>query len=244
MERRTDILKEVQEISSLVAGIGSVNPYQVPQGYFETFAEQLLLKLKAGNQDARKELETLSPLLSSISRQLPFDLPANYFNDLSEQALAGVKAIEFVNEELENLSPLMSSLKSKAVYEVPEGYFDTLAGNILSKVKRQRPAKVVSIGFGKKVMRYAAAAVIVGVMAIGGWLYFSQPKPVPVATAASEEEMMSFLENDVTPVAETALNSNAEMNESDMKVMLANVPDEELEQYAIDNTESNNTLSN
>ena len=239
MEPRTEILRELKEISPVVAGISSLNPYHLPDGYFETFAEQLMQRIRTNSISAKEELESLSPLLNSLSKQLPFDLPENYFEDLSEQALVGVKAIEFVNEELENLSPLMSSLKSKPLYKVPSGYFGTLPEKILNKVKNQQSGKLISINPARRIMKYAVAAMVVGVIAIGSWFMFNRPvidqPTVKVENSvhqASDEEMLNFIQNDASPVAETALNTNEDMNQSDMKVMLANVPDEELEQFA------------
>jgi hypothetical protein len=238
MEPRNEILVELKTISPVVAGIGSLNPYQLPEEYFETFAEQVMKRIRAASISAKEELENLSPLLNSLSKQLPFDLPENYFQDLSEQALVGVKAIEFVNEELENLSPLMSSLKSKPVYKVPFGYFSNLPEKILNKAKNQG-GKLIPINPVKRLMKYAVAAIVAGVIAMGSWFMFNravidQPT-VKVENSlhqASDEEILNFIQSDASPVTETALNTNGEMNQADMKMMLANVPDEELEQFA------------
>jgi len=241
MEPGTDILMELKEISPVVAGISSLNPYQLPAEYFETFPEQMMKRIRTVSLSAKEELESLSPLLNSLSKQIPFDLPVNYFQDLSEQVLVGVKAIEFVNEELENLSPLMNSLKSKSLYKVPFGYFGTLPEMILNKVKNQEErGKLISIRPVRRLMKYAVAAIFVGVIAIGSWFVLNNQPGVIQPTAkvenavhqASDEEMLNFIQNDDAPAAETALNTNEEMNEADMKVMLANVPDEELEQFA------------
>ena len=248
MDPRLDILDELKQISPLVAGIGPVNPYTVPEGYFESFAQAVLNRIQVEKMDARQELESLSPLLSSISRQVPYELPENYFNELSDQALVGAKAIEFVNEELENLSPLMSSLKSKNVYEVPEGYFDSLAQQILVKARKHQPAKVIAFRPVRKMMRYAVAAMVIGVLAIATWVY---QKPVVDTIAiqnsiqkASDEEILNFIQNDEAPLSESLLNTDGEMDESDMKAMLADVSDKELEQFDNESTDQNNTLSN
>ena len=253
MDSRLTILEELKQISPLVAGIGPVNPYHAPEGYFSSFAQQLMERIRINSLDAKQELESLSPLLSSISKQVPYELPENYFTDLSDQALVGAKAIEFVNVELENLSPLMSSLKSKNVYEVPEGYFDSLAQKILVEARKQRPAKVIAFRPVRKVMRYAVAALVIGIMAVGGWFLQQQPTVDPSVTKiesgiqkASDEEILNFIQNDEAPapLGEAILNTDGEMDESDIKAMLADISDNELEQFANESTDQNNTLSN
>jgi hypothetical protein len=252
MDSKLTILEELRQISPLVAGIGPVNPYRVPEGYFNSFAQQLMERIRINSLDARQELESLSPLLSRISKQVPYELPENYFTDLSDQALVGAKAIEFVNVELENLSPLMSSLKSKNVYEVPEGYFDSLAQKILVEARKQRPAKVVAFRPVRKLMRYAVAALVIGIMAVGAW-FLQQPTIDSTVTKietgiqkASDEEILNFIQNDEAPapLGETILNADGEMDESDIKAMLADISDSELEQFANESTDQNNTLSN
>jgi len=249
MDSRLTILEELKQISPLVAGIQPIAPYRAPEGYFESFAQQLMERIKLNTLAAKEELESLSPLLSSISKQVPYELPENYFNELSEHALVGARAIDFVNEELENLSPLMISLKGRNVYQVPEGYFNGLAENILSKAKQQ-PARIIAFRPVKRIMRYAVAAVVIGVMALSVWLV--QRPAADNVTAniengiqkASDEEILNFIQNDDVPVGETVLNTDADMNGADMKAMLADISDTELEQFANESLDQNNSLSN
>jgi len=252
MDSRLTILEELKQISPLVAGIQPIAPYRAPDGYFESFAQKLMERIKVTPISAKAELESLSPLLSSISKHVPYELPGNYFNELSDQALVGVRAIDFVNEELENLSPLMSSLKSKMVYEVPVGYFDSLPEKILTEARKQQPAKVIAMRPMRRIMRYAVAAVLIGVMAISAWLMQRSPIETTVAKTkveagiqkASDEEILSFIQNDEAPLSESIFNSDSDMDESDIKTMLANVSDSELEQFANESIDQNNSISN
>ena len=250
MASRLTILEELSQISPLVAGMGPGNPYSVPEGYFEAFAQKLMERIKSNAVDPKEELEGLSPLLNSISRQVPYKMPEDYFNELSEQALVGAKAIDFVNEELENLSPLMNSLKGKKVYEVPEGYFESLADNILIEARKQKPAKVIAFRPVKRVMRYAVAALVIGVMAISVWVIQKPSSPTVIAKIengiqnASDEEINNFIQNNEAPLGETVLSTDAEMSVADMKAMLADISDKELEQFATESLDQNNSLSN
>ena len=156
-----------------MAQVGTNLPYQVPQGYFEGLAAAILQRIKTESLDAQQEVETLSPLLAGLSKKMPFSVPEGYFSELSGNVVGGVKAIDFVNEELEVISPLMRELKAKNVTKCPQGYFENLAGNVLDKVRERKPAKVVSMNAGRRLMRYAVAAVIAGALAIGGWFYLA-----------------------------------------------------------------------
>lgn len=235
MENRNTILNELKEISPVVAQAGFENPYDVPQGYFDNFAAILLQRIKAGEAStAKEELETLSPLLSGLSKKTPFSAPAGYFDELTDNAVAGAKAIDFVNGELENLSPLMSSLKGKNVYEVPAGYFEQLPAQMLQKAKSQ-PAKVVSMNFTRKVVRYAAAAVVAGLIVAAAWMYMGSKETEPGLAGIeliSDEALENYVENQVVSLAETTIiAANAEIEAEDLKDMLADVSDEELQKY-------------
>jgi hypothetical protein len=224
------------------------NPYEIPQGYFDSLPATILNRIKAEQTDnASQELEMLSPLLSRIGKSTPFSMPAGYFDELSENAVAGAQAIEFVNGELENLSPLMISLRNKQVYQAPAGYFEQLPEQILNTAKAQQPAKVVSINFARRVMRYAAAAVVAGIIGVAGWMHLGHrnaitPDTPPIAhvqkqlDSVSDEVLEKYLENQATAPAETAAVvtntiANGEIDTSDMKDMLADVSDEDLQQY-------------
>ena len=229
------------------------NPYDVPQGYFDSLPATILNRIKAEQTDnASEELEMLSPLLSRIGKTTPFSMPAGYFDELSENAVAGAQAIEFVNGELENLSPLMTSLRNKQVYEVPTGYFEQLPGRVLDAAKVQQPAKVISISFARRVMRYAAAAVVAGIIGVAGWMYLGNhnssvkhdsptvagfiPEQKKQLDSVSDDVLEKYLENQTAVPVETApaatnTTANAEIDTNDMKDMLADVSDEDLQQY-------------
>ncbi len=156
-----------------------------------------------------------------------------------------------MNEELENLSPVLSGLQSKQVYDVPAGYFENLPGIVLEKARAQKPARVVKMNATRRVVRYAVAAVIAGGLILSGWFYLGNSKggtpavdstgmladiPHPIADSLnniSEEGLQNYLENqnDATADAPIANNVDNDIKPSDMKAMLADVSDDELQQY-------------
>ncbi|MGB8191021.1 MAG: hypothetical protein WCF67_03835 [Chitinophagaceae bacterium] len=250
MEPKSIISGELKQISPTVAEIGFNLPYQVPQRYFEGLAEAILKRIKAESLSAGEELQTLSPLLAGLNKKSPYHVPDGYFSELSENVVGGMKAVDFVNNELQEISPVLDALKDKNVYQVPQGYFENLAGNILNRVKEAEPAKVIRMNPARRLMRYAAAAVITGAIAIGGWLYFNNDKPVtdPDTKLAavdkisddskvSDEEMASYLENETFIATNTASVENTgkddELNASDVKEMLSDVSEDELKDYLI-----------
>ncbi|HEY0679166.1 MAG TPA: hypothetical protein VGD17_12815 [Chitinophagaceae bacterium] len=242
MEAKSTILKELQEISPAVAAIGSHLPYRVPQGYFEGLAGSILDRIRAGSLNSREELETISPLLSGLSRKTPYEVPSDYFADLTENVVGGVKAIDFVQDELQTLSPMMEGLKRTNVYNVPSGYFDSLPVKILNKVQERQPAKVISMNT-RRFTRYAAAAILTGALAIGGWFYLNRSANTEQTVAGiekisddnkvSDEEMSSFIENETLPLVVSTSSVNEDIDESDVKEMLAEVSEDELQQFLI-----------
>ena len=252
-----NILKRVKEEEAgadPVVNINKENMYQAPAGYFDGLAGNILNRIKE-EEDGQylQEPDLSSTLWQQLGKKNPFTVPEGYFNEFSENIVAGAKAIEFVNEELENLSPLMTSLKTKQVYEVPSGYFEANAAAILKKLNA--PAgKVISIGFGRKMMRYAAAAVVAGLVLVAGYMYTGNTKPaVPAAgdvpgelAKVTDQEIENFLNNNTASLADTSsiVAADDEMSDKDSKDLLANISDEELQHYLEQYGSNPNAITN
>ena len=102
---------------------------------------------------------------------MPFNVPGGYFNELDEKIMEIIRSIldyQTSTEELESVSPLLSSISKRPVYSVPKGYFE----NFRPGVEEKKGTKVVSIT-GQKWFRYAAAAIIVGVILMAGVIAFN-----------------------------------------------------------------------
>lgn len=86
MERSKEIEAELSGIAPALGKNGiSVQPYQVPAGYFEHFAENLLPKIKAEEENPDTELNVISPLLAGLNRRTPYRVPDQYFNEFRIQ---------------------------------------------------------------------------------------------------------------------------------------------------------------
>ena len=168
MTRNTDILKELEQISPAVAQISEETPYQVPVGYFDTLDTIIMARIAAGGIEENS-------LLIVAGKQMPQDVPQGYFDTLSDSILSKIKAqqsIQTVAEELNELSPVLAGLSKENLYEVPAGYFENLSAGITEKTTE---TKVVSM-FSRKVwVRYAAAAVLFGMIAFGITFFIQQP---------------------------------------------------------------------
>jgi hypothetical protein len=157
-----DIIQELSDLGSNLPGNISANIYSVPPGYFESFGEQLLALIKGD--------ESLT-WLSSFPKEMPFNVPGGYFNELDEEIMEIIRRhpdYQTSREELESVSPLLSSISKRPVYSVPKGYFE----NFKPGVEEKKEPKVVSIT-GRKLTRYAAAAIIAGVIFMAGLIAFN-----------------------------------------------------------------------
>ena len=233
--------------------------YSVPAGYFEGFAEKLMGRIKAeipsppGEAEMSsplEELAMLSPFLSRIDKKMPFEVPEGYFSSLpvltTRLAMDDQTDLHQLNQD-----SLLAGLKNIPVYQAPEGYFNELADTILEKVKQQdreqqnapgkqqAPARVVSFGRRRNWWKYAAAAVVTGLILTGGWLKLhNSPLTAPAditksLSNVSDQEIESYLDNQNLPLADDLANSTAsvDITESDIKSLLGDVPDGELKEY-------------
>ncbi|HYM94366.1 MAG TPA: hypothetical protein VET23_09530 [Chitinophagaceae bacterium] len=173
MPQKHNILQELNDLGSTLGNIAPQNIYLVPDGYFEELANQVLNRVKnLHKENAQDELVYLSPLLSSLSIKNPYSVPEGYFESLEER-LSTVhenKNYQSPQEELAAISPLLSRLNKQGPYNLPQGYFETLEEMLGSRLDKKPERKVVSI-VNRSWFRYAAAAVLVGAVAVGGFLF-------------------------------------------------------------------------
>lgn len=238
--------EELNHLSSSLAGHAQM-PYTIPAGYFEGLAEQVLRRIRAMEAaTANEELNELSPLLAGLSKKMPYSVPADYFDQLHTEESAAA--------ELASISPLLSGLKKEMPYTVPAGYFENLADNVAKKAE-QKEAKVIAIT-SRKWFRYAAAAVMVGVIATLAFLKFGSDEPKASQPLAkfeknlnkeikkmSEKELNDFLQYNAAGLdgTENVKNDNVDdakellkdVSESEMKAFLEETADVETDSESI-----------
>ena len=158
-------------------GLSNYKTADVPVGYFDTLATSILTKIKApDNEDEATELSFLSPQLFSIKKQRTFDVPHGYFDTLTGSILTKIKAHdnEDAATEIGALSPMLYSIQNENVFTVPQGYFENLCGEVLDKVKPQ-PKVVAMQRRSTTIVKYAVAAALTGVMALGVFKFTGKP---------------------------------------------------------------------
>jgi gas vesicle protein len=209
MTNRNDILNELKELGSKLADAPLQNTYSVPEGYFEGFASQVLARIKAMDAaDAKEELNSLSPYLNNLSRELPYKTPAGYFDGLEERMMNAVRAsadYQTADEELEGLSPLLKGLKKENPYKVPQGYFE----NFSMPAVETAGTKVVSMA-SRKLFRYAAAAVVIGIVAISGMLFLN-----PGGKVDPNKDSHAWVEKNVKKVSSDKLDEFINLTEKE-----------------------------
>lgn len=260
-------IKTAREVPR-VAGLGTDKPlaFNVPEGYFEGFAQQVLNRIRSGagpstgSEDLSSRTspsgalgdaeEKLPAILVQTGKITPYSVPEGYFD---------------------GLSPILAVLKDKNPYLVPARYFDGLPAEIISKTaERQehvhRQARVIS--FGKR-LKYAAAAVVTGLIVTVGWLRWhtttsAGPRQVaaiaPTVTPAemarnlsrvSDADLQNYLVDQDTTLAQPVGNigngsamAAVDLDDSNLKALLSDVSDGELKQYMDEHGGANDIATN
>jgi hypothetical protein len=214
----------------------------------KAFSEKDLL-----GEGVQEELARISPIVSRIGRENPYRLPEGYFAEVS---------------------PILSVLKDKTTYVVPEGYFDYLPAaattTVMAAATAKAGAKVIAIGSRGKVVKghwwkYAGAAAaaclilvfswpqlhtgfsnISGEKADGGQHVGTTVDLAQTLHKVSDQEILNYLDDQNSILAEPVSNNTAtlDMNDSDIKTLLGDVPDGELQQYMEEHGRANDIATN
>ncbi len=251
MNPNLEILNELQSISPSVAAIARVNVYRVhksyftemskelmariaadklygdnknaftiPDGYFENLSKSVFDKIKRATQnEVAMEIDQLSPVVARIGNKNVYSLPDGYFENLSRTVFSkGQKAApNEVAFEMNELSPLLVGIGNRNVYGLPQNYFE----NLQYTFEEKPVAKVVKFSM-RSIAKYAAAAVVTGLLGIG---------------------IFTFVNNSVSvkPNAETAAlikQGNEIIKANTFDATLESLSDKELEKYLIQNGEN------
>lgn len=266
MNVKNDISEELRSVSELVATISRETPYRVaddyftdlsnrvllrvktqhkpvafnvPDGYFEGFAEGMLARIKAGgnkpvtepakavSETVEQELSALSPLLVQLRPKETYRMPEGYF---------------------EEASPVLAVAHPLNPYSVPSAYFQELPAEINQKISElqegKKTAKIVALGGGRtrRLWRYSAAAVVAGLILTIGWLRLQvtggdhHTRPAADMTASltkvSDQDLQSFLADQDTTLAQPVSGiASLDFNDNDLNSLLGDVPDGEIKQY-------------
>ncbi len=219
MHSNDTIQNELKELNSILAGISNENVYTVPMGYFEVLSHDILLGIK--------EQTTALTDISTV--------PAGYFDGLADTILGRIKAGS--DEE----SSLLASIKGINVYRVPSGYFAGLSTDIVNKLPQ--PAKVVVMEKRSSFFRYAAAAVITGIMGLSVISVFD--KNEKNGSIQSNPEMAFNFDEALSTVTDADIVSYLQKDGQDVNAALvASVADDKNLPDQVDYLTDDKTLDN
>lgn len=162
MKNRKIINDELKSLGIEIPDL-AIEPYHVPEGYFNSLADNILSRVKNLEISAEEEISQLSPLLSGLRKENPYHLPEGYFDE-------NLSSLPYIIAE-DQPSAILKLAEQETPYEVPAGYFDSLPQQVLSRTSRRTPV----ISMKRKWMKMAVAAVFAGMIAISGIFYFNTP---------------------------------------------------------------------
>ena len=242
MTQKDHILQELNSLDSSLAGQEPGNIFQVPVGYFDALAGTIMTRIKAMEAGtASEELNILSPLLAAMSKQTPYSVPVGYFHGLEESISYAMQTGD--GQDLETISPLLNGLKKQNPYTVPEGYFDTLTATAATtSAKPVEKAKVISMS-PVRWMRYAAAAMVIGIVSVSSFFLLNKKKSIDPDTASyawveknmkqvSTDDINKFLE--LTDETTLVASKDATQEEIKIKELLKDVSDKEIQDFLSD----------
>lgn len=238
MNNRDSIQDELKALDSQLPDSAERAPFSLPDGYFEGFAASVMARIK-GEQElsAADEIQQLSPLLAGISRTMPFSLPDHYFSDNLDSLYAVVAE--------EPVSTLLSAGSKTTPYSLPEGYFEGLSAQITGRIEEKKPVGGRVVSMRPRMMRWAVAAIMIGIVAISGIAYFNsngskKPDSIPVdnpqwvATKlqnVSPKDIDEFVRSADATASTQAAPKNTEAKPVEVKKMLHGVSDKELDEF-------------
>ena len=204
MNTREDIITEIKSISASLAAIPFVNVFTVNEAYFKTLPEIIISQINVG-----KDIHSAKKL----------SVPEGYFETLAVNILNKIHSIENnVAAELSEISPLLANIHNKETYTVPQGYFNKLS----FAVDQRKTVKVISINKPGSFFKYAAAAVITGLLGLS----------IVNIVATNNSDNHKILTAEIMPVT---TNSNTVVLNGNFDEALNNISEIEIEQYLQNN---------
>jgi len=234
------ILSELQAISPAVANLPKTNQFSVPLNYFETNVSNIINHIK--EKQVYEENDLLNPILSIEKNKPSFEIPTDYFETFENKLMNKIRSTQSVDDELSEIAPGLISLRNDNPFTVPKGYFDSTV--IAMPGKKNRLAKVFQM---KKMLRYAAAACIIGLI---GFLYVlikADNSALLVASSSNNQQaeelslndMVVYLEqmdsidhdNDIEFSNGDEVNLLVDLNKETIKELLNGIPDKGIQEF-------------
>ncbi len=223
MLKPDNILNELKALSTTVANIQRVNVFNVPDGYFNNLNQRVLLLKNAADNDTavtaavpegyfnnladtilgrikreaevenEVELENLTSILASIGNKNIYSIPQGYFDHLSDNINAQIlNQSTNIYSETHNISELVAGIGNRNIYTVPQSYFE----NLKAALYNTNTTKIVSLKSRFTSFKYAAAAVVTGIIGLSIFFVLNNGPVKPSAeTAAVMTEASEIIKN-------------------------------------------------
>jgi len=208
--------------------------YLVPKNYFEKLPFNVLTKIK--------------------SKEIIYNIPNNYFDNTYLEIINKINLnadITEVAEELNSIAPLLNTINKSSIYEVPENYFEAISIKPLGQ-----KTKIKALNFSYKWVKYAAAAVITGIIAVNA-LFMNTDKQMLVQHKNSininiEKSILNVSDNDLSKelgTEETAIAGVDDVsllpfqNITNTKDEIQYISDEEIENYMKENKSPSDNIN-
>jgi hypothetical protein len=193
MKEANDIVKELEELQSPLAGMPRGMPYIVPTAYFTMLEESVMQGVT--NQPEYK--------LAIPQQVIPYEVPAGYFEELPGNIVA-----------LASFS--IGKQQPATAYTLPEGYFDQLPMQVLAAAKqahapKEKNAIPLTVTLWKN-LRWAAAALLILGIGFGSYTIMQ-----PGDTATTEEQLAQIPNNTLNEYIQVHI------DEFDAEMIAANV---------------------
>jgi len=213
---------ELAQLSPLLNGISRKSPYQVPDNYFEQ----------------------LSPILAPLAglRDKPlYTVPENYFAGLADEILSRVnqEILSKVDQSKKDQPARIISMDRPTTgrnLDRPTGEMSDRSTSLDESTGRKKASRQLSW------LKYSVAAAIAGLIITVGWLRLHNPsgsqstRTPEIAknlSTVSDQDLQTYAENNNDQATTESMNSTAtlDINDSDVKSLLGDVPDGDLKQY-------------
>lgn len=219
MNTISEIEEELKQISNLLAKLPKQQPFTLPNTYFDTLADTILNKIRGEE-------------LGFGAKENIYTTPNGYFSELPQKILFKIKEQKTgsneIFEELENVAPTLNKISKNNIYYLPNNYFETLS----ITTSQQKTAKIVTFNKTKRWLNYAAAAVITGVVAVGGIKLLGKKNVVDIKiemAKSSDDEINQYLENE--PGIDYAFTSVTGTDDQETNSLFEGMTEEEIKQY-------------
>lgn len=229
MQKKDNILNELQQFAPIVSAVSNQIPYTIPTGYFDSLAANII-----------EHCNTFKIIVKTAN---PYEVPEDYFSNLDAKTLLHVKESEIKSQrneilwELSEIAPLLNSIQKQNVYTIPENYFKSISPYERTAAPERESASVIT--FGRKMrswVTYAAAASVLVFFSSISYLFIDHhmksvdksPTIEQRLADLNDDEIINYLKYDSQP---DDINLNSIEQDPDINHLLINTSDEEIQKY-------------